>query len=187
MLSPLKRHPDSRGAPAVQVQVQAMRPRPHQLRLRYLLTGELSGLRLPPVQPPERTDDLWRHTCLEAFLRTPGHAYYEFNFAPSTRWAAYRLESYRSGMATAETVGAPQMNSTATPDRYEFEVELDLAGLPELPPADTWTLGVSAVLEDAEGAVTYWALAHPPGKPDFHHPDSFVLHLPPPATPPDPA
>ena len=26
--------------------------------------------------------------------------------------------------------------------------------------------------------MSYWALAHPPGKPDFHHPDCFALELP---------
>ncbi len=40
-------------------------------------------------------------------------------------------------------------------------------------------LGLSVVIEDVDGNLTYWALAHPSDKPDFHHPDSFVLTLPP--------
>jgi hypothetical protein len=39
-------------------------------------------------------------------------------------------------------------------------------------------LGLSAVIEAVDGAMSYWALAHPSAKPDFHHPDSFVLDLP---------
>ena len=35
-------------------------------------------------------------------------------------------------------------------------------------------------MKDVDGGISYWALAHPPGKPDFHHPDSFALTLPPP-------
>jgi hypothetical protein len=27
------------------------------------------------------------------------------------------------------------------------------------------------------GALSYWALRHPPGKPDFHHPAGFALEL----------
>ncbi|MBW3560513.1 MAG: DOMON-like domain-containing protein [Proteobacteria bacterium] len=182
----LKRHPQSRGAQAVQVQVEALRPRPDQLFLRYLLTGAVSRLRLPPEQTPARTDELWRHTCLEAFLRTAGPAYYEFNFAPSTRWAIYRLGSYRTGMTTPEAVRTPQVSALAGPPGYEVRVEVDLGGLPELSAPRAWRLGLSAVLEDAEGAISYWALAHPPGKPDFHHLDSLVLDLPP-ETSQDPA
>ena len=37
---------------------------------------------------------------------------------------------------------------------------------------------LSAVIETTDGAMSYWALAHPSAKPDFHHPDSFVLDLP---------
>jgi hypothetical protein len=40
-------------------------------------------------------------------------------------------------------------------------------------------LGLSAVIEETSGRKSYWALAHPPGKPDFHHPDCFALELPP--------
>lgn len=39
-------------------------------------------------------------------------------------------------------------------------------------------LGLSAVIEGVDGAISYWALVHPSDKPDFHHPDSFVLDLP---------
>ena len=33
------------------------------------------------------------------------------------------------------------------------------------------------VIEELDGTKSYWALAHPPGKPDFHHPDCFALTL----------
>ena len=60
--------------------------------------------------------------------------------------------------------------------RYEFEATLDLdrLGLPEDRP---WRAALSAVIEEASGTKSYWALAHPPGKPDFHHSDAFVLDL----------
>lgn len=41
-------------------------------------------------------------------------------------------------------------------------------------------IGLSAVIEEMDGTKSYWALAHPAGKPDFHHPDCFTLELPPP-------
>ena len=46
-------------------------------------------------------------------------------------------------------------------------------------PADSnWELGLSAVLEEKDGTKSYWALAHPAEKPDFHAPDCFVAKLP---------
>ncbi len=38
-------------------------------------------------------------------------------------------------------------------------------------------LALSAVVEDDSGTLSYWALKHAPGKPDFHHSDGFVLEL----------
>ena len=47
-----------------------------------------------------------------------------------------------------------------------------------LPPDADGRLGLSVVIETLDGAISYWALAHPSEKPDFHHPDSFILTLP---------
>jgi hypothetical protein len=33
------------------------------------------------------------------------------------------------------------------------------------------------VIEDDQGRISYWALAHPASKPDFHHRDGFALVL----------
>ena len=37
--------------------------------------------------------------------------------------------------------------------------------------------GISAVVATKSGEISYWALAHPAGSPDFHHKDCFVLKL----------
>ena len=57
-------------------------------------------------------------------------------------------------------------------------VGLDLSDISEIAASDDWQVALSAVVEDASGDKSYWASAHPPGRPDFHHPDSFALHLP---------
>ncbi len=40
-----------------------------------------------------------------------------------------------------------------------------------------WRLGLAAVVEETNGTITYWALTHPSGKPDFHHIDGFALEF----------
>ena len=57
----------------------------------------------------------------------------------------------------------------------ELVLVASVSGLPE----GEWQVGLSAVIEAKDGSRSYWALAHPPGKPDFHHRDCFALRLPP--------
>ena len=178
MIVELHRHPSSEGGEGLSLRAEASRPQPGRLRLRYSLTGDLSRLRVPPPAPPERADELWRRTCFEAFLGTGEGGYHEFNFAPSGRWAAYRLDGYRAELAPAAMVEAPVVQTRTSPHTFEMEVDLVL---PAAEPGDTARLGLSAILEDDGGRRSYWAIRHPPGKPDFHHPDSFALELPAPA------
>jgi hypothetical protein len=173
-------HPDSRCAAVTRIDVEAMRPRPSHLVLRYMVAGKIGDLRLPRLTSTARTDELWRHTCFEAFLRPPsGDAYYEFNFAPSTQWAAYAFSFYRSGMRIADDVSAPFIEVQSGADFYVLQASLDLERLAHLTKDSVWRLGLSAAIEEESGAVSYWALKHPPGRADFHHSDCFALELAP--------
>lgn len=123
----------------------------------------------PDMAVSERADDLWRTTCFEVFVAT-GHGYWEYNLSPSSRWASYRFDSYREGMRpAAEAVLSEGIRFDACKGVLEAQVEL---------PDGAERLGFSAVLQTLDGATAYWALAHPSAKPDFHHPDAFVLDTP---------
>ena len=184
----LRLHPDSLCFAATHIAVEVARPRAGSLVLSYFVTGKISDLRIPPVMAAARSDELWQHTCFEAFVRTsPGEAYYEFNFAPSTQWAAYRFDSYRSGMRVATEIGAPRIEVQSAPECYTLRASLGLDQLlPPFPPSPAcgggqgdavWRLGLAAVLEETSDRKSYWALAHPPGKPDFHHSDCFAFEF----------
>ncbi len=150
------------------------------LRLSYIVDGRLDHLRLPPLTAPARGHELWRHTCFEAFVGTaPGRAYYELNFAPSTAWAAYRFDGYRSGMGPATEIGAPRIEMQSAPDCFTLQASLSFDELSALPRDIPWRLGLAAITEDTRGGKSYWALAHPAGKPDFHHFDCFALEFSP--------
>jgi hypothetical protein len=169
----LRSHPDWPCAAVAAVAVDVTRPRAGALLLSYEVVGDIDALRIPPVVAPVRTDELWRHTCFEAFIRPSSEApYFEFNFAPSAQWAAYRFDSYRYGMRAAD-IAAPSIAAQSAPGRLTLQSALKLAALPPVP----WRLGLSAVIEDAGGRLSYWALAHPPGKPDFHHADCFACEI----------
>ncbi len=174
----LKLHPDSPCSAAARIEVEVARPRAGSLILRYFVTGKMSDLLIPPAATAARADDLWQHTCFEAFVRSSADAgYYEFNFAPSTQWAAYGFGSYRKGMRAATEISAPQIEVQSGPGCYTLQASLDLDRLSMLPRDAGWRLGLAALIEETNGRKSYWALAHPPGKPDFHHPDCFAYEL----------
>ena len=174
----LIRHPESRCVAATRVEVDVARPSIGCLVLTYVVHGDTGALRLPPVTASARGDQLWQHTCFEAFVGTAaGAAYYELNFAPSTRWAAYRFDGYRGGMRIATEIGAPTIAVQSAPERYTLQATLELNALSALPRDTGWRLGLAAITEDTNGRMSYWALAHPPGKPDFHHFDCFALEF----------
>jgi hypothetical protein len=151
-----------------------------ELLLRFDVAGEVGRILIPPASAhPCRRDELWLHTCFEAFVRpSRSPAYHELNLAPSGDWAFYHLDDYRAGRSSPE-LAPPAIDFEASADRLRLRASLDLATL--LSPAVPWDLALCVVLEDTGRTRNFWALAHPPGEPDFHHPDCFVLHLPPPA------
>ena len=174
----LKLHPHSRCFAGAQIEVGVTRPRAYSLMLSYIVTGNVSDLCIPPVMASARSDELWRHTCFEAFVCPSGAEYYEFNFALTTQWAAYRFSGYRSGRCVAE-INAPTIEVHSGPDRCTLQASLQLDSLSGLSGQALWRLGLSALIEDTSGRMSYWALAHPSGKPDFHHSDCFAYEFSP--------
>ena len=103
-----------------------------------------------------------------------GEAYREFNLSPCGQWASYAFAGYREGMRAADEAAVVDGLDGGS-DCMALEARVDL-------PDAAQRLALSAVIEDSQGEKTYWALAHPSDKPDFHHPDSFTLVLPAPET-----
>lgn len=144
------------------------------LRLVYKLQGDLRAVRIPAQATPQRVDDLWKHTCFELFVADDlTSAYDEFNFSPSGCWAAYQFVDYRQGAQNMQTT-APALawRSQAQPAELEVHWPQPIGGL--LASGDSRPIGLSAVLEGDQGELTYWSLAHPTIKPDFHQRAGFI-------------
>lgn len=167
---PLVPHPDTPSGAARSLVVH-LRREPESLALRYVLTAEMAHLRVPAPRPPARRNGLWRHTCFEIFVAAGrSSAYQEFNFSPSGEWAAYAFARYREPGEALECP-PPAIEARASDGALELEVAMALALRGPL------RIGLSAVVEAAEGALSYWALGHPSAQPDFHHAASFALEI----------
>ena len=167
MRLPLIPHPTCSPA-GLTLEVEARRAG-RVLSLEYVLAGPVETVRWPQAAARARTDGLWQATCFEAFVRTTG-GYVEYNLSPSGAWAAYRFDGYREGMRALE-IAPPFIVTRMAQGRLVLTVDV------ELPEDATGAVGLTAVIEGLDGAIAYWALAHPSDKPDFHHPDSFALEL----------
>ncbi len=126
---------------------------------RFVVYG-INGLILPDHRASLRTDELWRHTCFEAFVGLEDDAYLEINFSPSSQWAAYRFDRYRAAKSDEPAEIEVVVESRET--WFSLEAAVKCSALTE-----GSSLGLCAVVEE-RGGTSYWALAHPRDKPDFH-------------------
>ena len=148
------------------------------LRIRYRIDGEIARLRLPEAAPPQRADGLWQHSCFEAFLRADdADSYYEFNFAPSGAWAAWRFTGRRVGRSSP-VMTAPPIQAERAAASFWLSATLLLTELPDLARARLIHAGLAAVIEDQRGMLSYWALKHASPQPDFHDPATFRMIVP---------
>lgn len=171
-LSPHLAHP----ATAVEeIEVVVERPSADAILLRYLVSGRPDELLLPEPAPPLRTDHLWQTTCFEAFIaQSEGTAYLEFNFSPSSQWAAYDFAVYRDPVPINAALRArPEIAWTSE----EALLEVSVLFSPRLRSGFT-RLGLSAIVEEKNGTKSFWALRHGADEPDFHDRSCFALTLP---------
>ncbi len=144
------------------------------LHFRYIVHGAVDRIALPAQVASQPADELWRHTCFEAFITTQDHpAYVECNFSPSTTWATYRFFRYRTRMTALAPSEPPRITLQTQPDSLVLEAQLRLGEFANHP----LRIGLTAVIEDKAGSLSYWALRHPRAKPDFHHRGGFILRL----------
>jgi hypothetical protein len=148
------------------------------LQLVYGVAGNCAALRIPhATEKPSPADGLWRHTCLEAFVAVEGEeAYREFNFSPSGQWAVYSFASER--VRTPLKVDAalqPSIQIHSSSEQLTLAAHLPWTALP--PRGSSLCIALSAVIEAANGRLSYWALEHPCEQPDFHHPAGRTLRL----------
>lgn len=143
--------------------------------LRSKCKDSLNGLLLKPKSEiTRRSDELWKHSCFEAFICWPNHQkYWELNVSPCGDWNLYSLEKYRKGMRTQSINNSPRINVHRSSMACHCNVLLEL---------DPWCpdkfnapkLGLAVVLEESNRALSYWAILHNKDSPDFHDKSCFL-------------
>lgn len=151
-----------------------------KLILSYSAGGALEKILWPASlsRKPQRKDELWKHTCFEAFIKPMGpnfkDQYWEINFSPSGDWNIYRFTSYRDGMTKEEAIQSLHPASTNHGNQWRLGCEI---WVPAWAKATALEIGLTSVIEETSGGISYWAIHHAGPQPDFHLAKSFTSHI----------
>ena len=142
---------------------------------RYPHASSDTQILLPAPTEPIACDNLWQHTCCEAFVSAAdADDYLEFNFSPSGCWAVYRFDAYRVRDESYVCLFVPQIEFRQHTDGFELIATISSKVLPK---AISWLVGLTAVIETTDAHKSYWALRHDAAAPDFHLKSQFLLTL----------
>lgn len=155
----LSRHPDTPPG-AIHTVDAELRRVPGGVVATFHAVGETGEMVVPPPAAPERADDLWRTTCFELFVGGEGESYREFNLSPSGAWAAYEFDSHRSGRRDIDVRIEIETSRNNKSLMMTAKIESEFPN-----PAP---VGLTAVIEERDGILRYWATTFVPGEPDFH-------------------
>ena len=155
----LYRHPDAPAGAIQSIDAELERMDGGAVVI-FRVRGDISKLVIPPPSAPESADDLWRTTCFELFVTGESTSYREFNFSPSGQWAAYEFDDYRAGMRNADARIETELYRERNELQFSAEIRTEFANPSQV--------GLTAVIQETDGAIRYWSNAFAPGKPDFH-------------------
>lgn len=139
------------------------------LRLKFAWEDSDNEIQFQLNQAPQRTPELWKTTCFEAFLQPVGqNRYFEVNLASSGAWEAYEFSSYRSPQPPQQTAKIQLTDFKKMNNSIEAQFSIDDGHL-------DWNCSLTAVIELKTTQKYYLATKHAGDKPDFHLHESFSL------------
>jgi hypothetical protein len=152
---------------------------PESVFISYKLQGDLSALDLGDGHPHrQRVIKLWEKSCFELFVKNSKGSYIEFNFSPVFEWNAFYFSIKGDELKEYKRVDALKMDVLLSDQVFSLIVEIDKLKFPDGffdKSADaSLEIGITSVLKNKDGALSYWALNHKDTRPNFHDFRSYV-------------
>jgi hypothetical protein len=162
------------NAPAIQITGEIERQQ-NQLSIEYKLQGQAPIIIPQIVDTPSRQGNLWEYTCCEFFLGLENSTqYWEFNLSPSGHWNVYRFLNYRQNLVEETAFDSLPFQVSQEKEALQLKLEVNLS---KIIFEQSLEVGISTVVEDEQGNLSYWALNHFAKEADFHQRNSFALYL----------
>lgn len=144
----------------------------------YKLKGELPTIDLGEGHPHHaRVMKLWEKSCFELFIKTQEDSYIEFNFSPEFEWNCFYFAKKGETLAEYARVDSVKMDILLSLDVFHLIVELDKKKFPDGFFQGPLKAGITSVIKEKNGKVSYWALSHHDIRPNFHDFRSFNGHV----------
>jgi hypothetical protein len=150
------------------------------LYISYKLSGDLSSIDLGEGKPHHsRVLKLWEKTCFELFIQNSKKEYVEFNFSPVFEWNSFYFEKKGDPLKEFQKMDGVKLDILLSLDVFHLIVEIDKKKFPvnffDKSENGVFHLsaGITGVVKEKSGRLSYWALEHADQRPNFHHPDSF--------------
>ncbi|MDO9181573.1 MAG: hypothetical protein Q7U04_04155 [Bacteriovorax sp.] len=140
----------------------------------YRIRQGLSLIELGESAPDKtRHLKLWEKTCFELFIKNEANQYIEFNFSPNFQWNCFYFNFQGEALKEWEQMQMPVIDVLLSSDHYLLFAEIKKDYFPEGFFDTDLHAGITSVIKDKKGTLSYWALSHADTRPNFHHFDSF--------------
>lgn len=167
---------DSKTAPDCDVQIE-LNQNSDSFFVSYSLKKNIGLVDLGPSTPhKERVMKLWEKTCFEIFIKNEKDSYVEFNFSPNFEWNCFYFQKKGDALKEWERMNRPSTDILLSLDHYFLVAEIRKELFPPgfFDGNHELSVGISSVLKEKSGSLSYWALSHHDSRPNFHDFRSFV-------------
>lgn len=140
----------------------------------YKMCGDLAAIDLGEGHPNHaRVMKLWEKSCFELFIKTKEDSYIEFNFSPEFEWNCFYFPKKGDPLLEYARMDFVKFDILLSLDVFHLIVEIDKKRFPDGFFQGPLHAGISSVIKEKNGRMSYWALSHEDIRPNFHHFDSF--------------
>lgn len=162
------------GAPAIDLTCE-LNANPTSLFISYKMTGNLASIDLGDEDPKHaRVIKLWEKSCFELFIKNQNDSYIEFNFSPEFEWNAFFFEKKGDALKEFVKIDKLKIDILLSKDVFQLIVEIDKGKFPTgFFEGQEHLAGITSVIKDKSGSLSYWALSHEDTRPNFHDFRSF--------------
>lgn len=144
------------------------------LFISYKLQGTLGTIDMGTGTPKHaRILKLWEKTCFELFIKDEKNSYIEFNFSPDFEWNCFYFENKGDALLEYKRMELVKFDILFSNELVHVIVELQKKMFPDHFFEGNLSVGITSVIKEKTGSLSYWALSHHDIKPNFHNFKSF--------------
>lgn len=160
-------------APAISIATE-LNTTSDSIYISYKLSGALNSIDMGEGNPKHaRVLKLWEKTCFELFMKDEKNSYIEFNFSPDFEWNCFYFEKKGDALAEYKRMELVKFDILFSNEVVNVIVELQKKMFPDHFFDGKLCVGITSVLKEKSGALSYWALSHHDIRPNFHDFKSF--------------